>query len=524
MKKDQKEAKPNGYCPECGGQSFGIPSQRSTRANRLYPWSMVLKSYHCQKCNTEIPAHLWNCKVENESKAKLEWNKLYRNGLGLFESARRNGDADSIKQIIKICDTEINEALLPEDAEEYFHIRIMCLIYLNKKREARDWALRAISAIPNLNNKKIYVIYICLCLDTGDGEAAVFAFDLYKNEVKDQNLDFLRRKVKSAAKKGILSKSDLNKLAISSDHQNCPICLSPVKTMSRYPNYVCAQCKQRATDKAGRLVRFSQQPSAVDPFGLNTLKAYYLENNKKYESSMCWIDGTSCEAEVARFGGIVIQKLLSRQNKQSQASQTNSVEQVSNTPIPINIESEIEYVDPNGNPINAEDIDLATVEFEDEFGRNVDFKGNLIEMPESEVKWVQIAEKMLAKKAFQEMIRHCRAGLATDKNKSNSKLWSLLGIGLAATGKTLKAKESFLQSINCSPIDQIDSITFANFVTASFELGDSKSGLLAIEKFFDDLNYDGKRIILDSLLEAVRTKLISREDLSERLLTLLMIK
>jgi hypothetical protein len=200
------------------------------------------------------------------------------------------------------------------------------------------------------------------------------------------------------------------------------------------------------------------------------------------------------------------------------------VEQVSNRPIPINIESEIEYVDPNGNPINAADIDLTTVEFEDEFGRNVDFKGSLIEMPESEVKWIQIAEKMLAKKAFEAMIRHCRAGLATDKNKSDSKLWSLLGIGLAATGKTLKAKESFLQSINCSPIDQIDSITFANFVTASFELGDSKSGLSAIEKFFDVLNYDGKRIILDSLLEAVRTKLISREDLSERLLALLMIK
>jgi hypothetical protein len=356
------------------------------------------------------------------------------------------------------------------------------------------------------------------------GAAAVFAFDLYKNELKDQNLDFLRRKVAAAAKKSVLSKGDLRKLVLNMDQHCCPICFLPVKANPRYPEQVCSVCVKRATDEVGRSIRFSQQCSTYDLFGTSTLKACYLANNEKYESNMCWIDGVPCRAEIARYGGIVIQKLLSTQEKQNQSSQISFGQQDLHMPIPMNIESKIEYVDSDGNPINFEDIDPTAVDFEDVFGRQVDFLGNLVTMPDSEVKWVEIAEKMLAAKAFEEMISHCRAGLETEKNKCDSRLWNLLGIGFAATGKTLKAKESFLQSINCSAIDQIDSITFANFVTASFDLGDAKSGLLAIEKFFDVLDYDGKRIVLDSLLEAVRTKLILREDLSARLLTLLMIK
>ena len=83
--------------------------------------------------------------------------------------------------------------------------------------------------------------------------------------------------------------------------QICPICKKEVKSIPRYPRYVCRKCAANPVDKVGRSLAFSNV-SITGGF-----KARYVETNRKRDSHICYISGVKCYADEARFGGIVIQ-------------------------------------------------------------------------------------------------------------------------------------------------------------------------------------------------------------------------
>jgi len=85
------------------------------------------------------------------------------------------------------------------------------------------------------------------------------------------------------------------------DSAACPLCRAPLPVNPRYPRAVCSACVQRACDAEGRALEFFNAD-----FGGGYL-AVYREGREKYNSHDCFIDGHSCRADEARFGGIVVQ-------------------------------------------------------------------------------------------------------------------------------------------------------------------------------------------------------------------------
>lgn len=85
--------------------------------------------------------------------------------------------------------------------------------------------------------------------------------------------------------------------------QTCPICGTAVKPYSRYPKYVCSDCREKASDVNGRKLLFYN----VSFWG--GYIAYYADGDDKeeYKSHYCYIDGIKCRADEAKFGGIVFE-------------------------------------------------------------------------------------------------------------------------------------------------------------------------------------------------------------------------
>lgn len=88
--------------------------------------------------------------------------------------------------------------------------------------------------------------------------------------------------------------------------QYCPICKTPVGPSTRYPQYVCESCADRATSPDGRLLSFAN----ADLSG--GFIATYADTQQLYQSHECFIDGIKCKAGEARFGGIVIQPVADK--------------------------------------------------------------------------------------------------------------------------------------------------------------------------------------------------------------------
>ena len=99
----------------------------------------------------------------------------------------------------------------------------------------------------------------------------------------------------------------------------CPVCFKPVKTLERYPRSLCSQCSARVTDQSGRPVVFYdiQALPAPNSSGVTLIGGfygYYANTGLQdiYPSSTCYVDGITCEAKNARFGGIVIETLTAQ--------------------------------------------------------------------------------------------------------------------------------------------------------------------------------------------------------------------
>ena len=93
---------------------------------------------------------------------------------------------------------------------------------------------------------------------------------------------------------------------------SCPICSIPLVEYERYPLYVCLECSNNVTDIKGKRLAFCN----VDLTG--GFSAKYIDSGRNYNSHTCYIEGIECYADEARFGGIVVQKVISEINDSSE--------------------------------------------------------------------------------------------------------------------------------------------------------------------------------------------------------------
>jgi len=82
---------------------------------------------------------------------------------------------------------------------------------------------------------------------------------------------------------------------------NCPICNRELNFNARYPNYICNDCSDKATDKNGRKLNFYNTSIG------GGFEAIYIDTKEIYDSHICFVDNIECYADEARFGGIVIE-------------------------------------------------------------------------------------------------------------------------------------------------------------------------------------------------------------------------
>jgi O-acetyl-ADP-ribose deacetylase len=83
--------------------------------------------------------------------------------------------------------------------------------------------------------------------------------------------------------------------------QHCPLCDRAVRLVERYPRYVCNDCLDLATDRQGRRVAFGNESLSGGFVGV------YVGSEEPYSSHECFVRGVRCEADEAKFGGIVHQ-------------------------------------------------------------------------------------------------------------------------------------------------------------------------------------------------------------------------
>lgn len=101
-----------------------------------------------------------------------------------------------------------------------------------------------------------------------------------------------------------------NILKIKSTKQksSCAICKSEIFYSQRYPNAVCNNCREKTIDSSGNPVYHCN----VDEQGGFESIHIIGENKIKKNDHDCWIDGIKCYSDEARFGGIIIQRIMDK--------------------------------------------------------------------------------------------------------------------------------------------------------------------------------------------------------------------
>lgn len=120
-------------------------------------------------------------------------------------------------------------------------------------------------------------------------------------------IDFL---VKLSLQKELLENELQGESATVGETQLCPNCLKGIPFNLRYPHYICQDCRNKnIRDTNGTLVEFCNKD-----FGGGLIVTYYDENQQviredySFSKFECYIDGKPFIAQLAYFGGIVIQK------------------------------------------------------------------------------------------------------------------------------------------------------------------------------------------------------------------------
>lgn len=83
--------------------------------------------------------------------------------------------------------------------------------------------------------------------------------------------------------------------------QHCPICNRYKKYSERYPDYVCKKCVGLASDKTGDLIGFYN----ITESG-HGCQGKYLDDDRLYRGTVCYIKNIKCTADEHYLGGIVI--------------------------------------------------------------------------------------------------------------------------------------------------------------------------------------------------------------------------
>ncbi|MBK7892136.1 MAG: hypothetical protein IPJ84_15235 [Bdellovibrionales bacterium] len=168
---------------------------------------------------------------------------------------------------------------------------------------------------------------------------------------------------------------------------------------------------------------------------------------------------------------------------------------------------DVDYVDESGRPIDPKSIDLDAATFADEYGRPCHKNGELIMNFVSEFAAIEIGENLLRAGKLSDVVTHCTRYLEI---YNVPEFWRLLGVAHGSLGDPTSARFSFLSALS---LDSSDAISLGNYVTACFDLGDKKSALESLERFFNQTSDAGKQIILDALFEAIKSGLVTRKDL-----------
>ena len=86
------------------------------------------------------------------------------------------------------------------------------------------------------------------------------------------------------------------------EETNCPICNQLRVTSKRYPNKICDKCCNNCLTKNNEKIRF---------FNIDYTGGFVsIVNNKQGEEHDCYVNKIKCYADEARFGGIVISKVI----------------------------------------------------------------------------------------------------------------------------------------------------------------------------------------------------------------------
>jgi hypothetical protein len=85
----------------------------------------------------------------------------------------------------------------------------------------------------------------------------------------------------------------------------CPICLTEIRRLARYPLSICKTCllKENIKDVSGNPVDFINTSFEGGFASLHTVDGKVVQK----EEHICFVKGVKCYADEGRFGGIVIE-------------------------------------------------------------------------------------------------------------------------------------------------------------------------------------------------------------------------
>jgi len=86
------------------------------------------------------------------------------------------------------------------------------------------------------------------------------------------------------------------------EQSNCPICNELRFTTARYPNKICNKCETLCTTKDNEKIQF---------FNIDHSGGFLsIVNDKQGNIHECYVNNIKCYADEARFGGIVVSKII----------------------------------------------------------------------------------------------------------------------------------------------------------------------------------------------------------------------
>ena len=120
---------------------------------------------------------------------------------------------------------------------------------------------------------------------------------------------------------------------------------------------------------------------------------------------------------------------------------------------------------------------------------------------------VQMADSLLLLGRYDELIAFCEGYL--ENHRYHFHFWSLLGFGYGNKRDFNRARQCFMEALLVNPGH---ALTVANFITACLQGGDSVTAFQGIERFYNGLDAHGRKTVAESLLQAKRQGLFTKDE------------